>query len=192
MTLPAELDRLSGKAAVFVRGFIEHVSRTNVQNRDIALRPTQAAGMSAVEELGDTISVPYVSKLTKLLETADVIYKNRKGKGYIVIPASNFTEMSDLLHNSGWGRTIEREASEDDIRMRSAILDHMNDVGHVRIEAENPIDKRAYQVLIDKFKQGQYDMVFVDRDIALEEPNLSGEHPETFPVRTLHASVENR
>ena len=192
MTLPAELDRLSGKAAVFVRGFIEHVSRTNVQNRDIALRPTQAAGMSAVEELGDTISVPYVSKLTKLLETADVIYKNRKGKGYIVIPGNNFTEMTDLLHNSGWGRTIEREASEDDIRMRSAILDHMTDVGHVRIEAENPIDKRAYQVLIDKFKQGHYDMVFVDRDIALEEPNLSGEHPETFPVRTLHESVENR
>lgn len=180
-----ELNHLSGKAAVWVRGFTEHVARTAVQKDDIKLRPAQKAGMAAVEELGDTISIPYISKLTKLLEEARVITKSRKGKGYVIVKDDRFEDVLAELHNSGWGREIQKEASEDDIRMRSAMLDHMTDVGHVRIEAEAPLDKRAYQVLIDKFKQGQYDMVFVDRDMGLiDESN--------YPVNTIHASVANR
>jgi hypothetical protein len=190
-TVPYSISILTGKAAVFVRGLLNHIEIES--KTDLPLRPAQKAGMDAVEELGETISIPYISKLTKVLETADVITKHRKGKGYVLNKDLNFEDTITFLTESDFGMTVEKEASEDDIRMRSAIIDHMNDVGHVRIEAEHPVDKRAYQVLIDKFKAGKYDMVFVDRDIQLVEPNEHpDEHPRVFPVKTLHASVANR
>jgi DNA-binding IscR family transcriptional regulator len=186
MTLPILLQPLSGKAAVFVRGMIHYVC-SHEPARDIPLRKAQAAGMAAVDELGETISVPYVSKLTKLLESADIVTKARKGKGYVLNLPSDTTALDQVIDHMGseWGTMIEKEASEATIRMRSAMIDHMTDVGHVRIEAEEPIDKVAYQVLIEKFKAGQYDMVFVHRDMGLiDESN--------YPVNTIHASVANR
>lgn len=188
MTLPVELNHLSGKAAVWVRGFVSHALSHGAG--EVKLRPAQKAGMDAVEELGETISVPYVSKLTKLLEEANVVTKTRKGKGYVITPGENLNQMGEHLHDSEWGSTIEREDSDDTIRMRSAILDHMTDVGSVRIEAERPLDKRAYQVLIDKFKAGKYDMVFVDRDVPLRMVEDDGE--TGYHVETIHASVANR
>lgn len=185
MTLPIDLERLSGKAAVWVRGFIEHAS-SQTGPGDVKLRPAQKAGMDAVEELGETISIPYISKLTKQLETSGVVIKARKGKGYVITSGENFNQVAEHLFDTAWGSTIEKEATEDDIRMRSAIIDHMNDTDHIRIEAENPIDKRAYQVLIDKFKAGQYDMVFVHRTVALFD-EVDGNR-----VRTLNESVANR
>lgn len=66
------------------------------------------------------------------------------------------------------------------------MLDHMTDIGSVRIEAEHPLNKVAYQVLIEKFKSGAYDMVFVARDLVLrmEEDDELG-----YPVETLRSSV---
>lgn len=187
MTLPIELQNLSGKAAVFVRGVIQHLDNQEPPI-DMKLRPTQKAGMDAVEALGESISVPYVSKLTKLLETSGVVNKIRKGKGYVLNKDLKFEDVADYLEDSfQWGTSIEREDSEDTVRMRSAMLDHMTDVGSVRIEAEAPLDKVAYQVLIDKFKAGKYDMVFVQRDEALFH-----DHGYNVAVQTIHASVANR
>lgn len=188
--IPYEMTTLSGKAAVFVRGMVEFVDQRGDGTK---LRDAQKAGMDAVEALGETISIPYVSKLSKTLQTSDILKKERKGKGYIVTRGDVFNDFIQYLAESDYGVGVEPEVSEGDIRMRSAMLDHMTDVGHVRIEAEHPLDKRAYQVLIDKFKAGQYDMVFVHRDITLVEPNEHpDEHPRVFPVKTIHASVANQ
>lgn len=185
--LPA-LSHLSGKAAVFVRGFMQHLA--DAPGYEAPLRKAQDSGVREVEALGETISIPYVSKLTKLLETSGVVEKVRKGRNYRVSGHKDngvFLQMLQVLETE-WGTIIQDEASEESILMRSAMLDHMTDVGSVRIEAEAPLNKVAYQVLIDKFKQGKYDMVFVDRDVVLrmEDDGEIGYH-----VETIHASVVN-
>lgn len=185
--LPYELKTLSGKAAVFVRGILTYLDNDRV---DIPLRRAQEMGMAAVEELGSTISVPYISKLTKVLETLGVVDKERKGKGYAINRGKAYDRYARVIFNSEYGQVIEGEASADDIRMRSAMLDHMTDIGSVRIEADHPLDKVAYQVLVEKFKQGKYDMVFVQRDVVLR---MEDEHNELgYHVETLRSSVANQ
>lgn len=171
MTLPAvlppALNHLSGKAAVFVRAVMQYVDR---QDRpiDLPLRATQKAGMDAVEALGETISVPYVSKLTKGLETAEAITKTRKGKGFVVNKGSRFENFANYLEdNFEWGTQIEREDSAETISVRSQFLDGMKANRGIRISKDNPLPKAAYQVAIDKFKAGEYDMVFVPSTIDL-------------------------
>lgn len=187
--LPTDLDRLSGKAAVFVRGLIQYLDKQS-PSIDMKLRPAQKAGMDAVEALGETISVPYVSKLTKLLETSGVVNKIRKGKGYVLNRDIQFEAVADYLEESfQWGTTIEREDSEDTIRIRSEFLDLMGQKKAVRITNESPLSKVAYQVAIDKFKSGKYDMVFVDRTIDLNVMDYGDYIGELRG--TIHASVAN-
>lgn len=160
-----DLRHLSGKAAVFVRGFIEHVFDQPAYTAK--LRKAQDAGVRGVTELGDTISIPYVSKLTKLLETSGVVEKTRKGKGYEVTKGERFFDLAKYLKDSEWGQMLEREDSAETISARSEFLDLMGQKKAVRITQDKPLPKAAYQVAIDKFKSGKYDMVFVDRTIDL-------------------------
>lgn len=174
MTLTKDLTQrkvtnLAGKAAVFVRGFIEFCD-TFPQDDDggIPMRKAQEAGLAAVEELGEEISIPYVSKLTNLLIATGVIRRERLGRKYQVWGDSNYPWLVDHLENSTWGQTMTAELPMEQVKARSEFLDHMNGNGFVRITNDNPLPKAAYQVAIDKFKAGDYDMVFVQRDLTLE------------------------
>jgi hypothetical protein len=184
MTLPLLLQPLSGKAAVFVRGFIDHVA--DQPGYTAKLRKAQDAGVLAVTELGETISIPYVSKLTKLLEAADVIDKSRKGKGYEVAKADKFLETLRHLNDEAWGMTIEREDSPEVISLRSKFLDHMSREGIVRITPDAPLPKAAYQVAIDKFKSGQYDMVFVEKKYDLDLLDYGDEYVDRDSLNSDH------
>lgn len=175
-----KITNLGGKAAVFVRGFIEFCD-TYPQTDDsgIPMRKAQEAGQAAVQELGEEISIPYISKLTNLLIACDVLVRERKGKHYRVKGAMNYPWLIEYLENNGWGQGMTTELPIDQIQARSRLLDRMNDHGFVRIQADAPLEKAAYQVAIDKFKSGDYDMVFVERDL-------------TFDVDTITSSVANR
>jgi hypothetical protein len=178
-TIPYTISVLNGKAAVFVRGLIEHID-AHPAGVDIPLRPAQKAGMDDVEGLGDTISIPYVSKLTKVLEDADVITKHRKGKGYVLNKDLNFEDMADFLTEATFGMTIERETSDEDIQSRSEFLDNMKEHGAVRISKDRPLAKPAYQLAVEKFKAGEYDMIFIQKDLDIDVWEIA------------HASVVNQ
>lgn len=186
--IPA-LNHLSGKAAAFVRGFLTHLADS--PGYESTLRKAQDAGVRYVEELGETISIPYVSKLTKQLESSGVVDKVRKGRHYKVaghMDNPTFITMLRVLETE-WGTTIEAEDSPVTIAVRSLFLDHMSDNGAVRISKDNPLPKAAYQVAIDKFKSGQYDMVFIESD---RTPYAADKKTNMRRVYAFDASAANR
>lgn len=187
-----KITNLGGKAAVFVRGFIEFCD-TYPQTDDsgIPMRKAQEAGQSAVQELGEEISIPYISKLTNLLIASSVLIRERVGKHYRVTGAMNYPWLIEYLENTGWGRSMTTELPIEAIQARSALLDHMAFYGAVRIQADEPLDKAAYQVAYDKFKSGQYDMVFVERDHLISLLPNEWDPGDAIPTMT-HASVSDR
>lgn len=158
---------LNGKSAVFVRGFVEHLMEPGA---DAKLRKAQEAGQSAVLELGEDISVQYISKMSKLLQEEGIVTKTREGRHFHLSPGRNLHPFVQFLeNNAAWGTSTKRELTETQITARSEFLDEMKNVGLVRIEANDPLDKAAYQVAQEKFKSGDYDMVFIRADLRISE-----------------------
>lgn len=157
---------LNGKSSVFIRGFIEYCLDPGTPTP--LLRKAQEAGQAAVNEHGEEISVQYISKLSKLLQEEQVVFKSRAGRSFELFPARNLTSLGEYLtKNPTWGTSTKRELTDEQISARSQFLDDMATHGHVRIQSDQPLDKAAYQVAIDKFKQGKYDMIFIDANIVL-------------------------
>lgn len=178
---------LGGKAAVYVRGFMEFCD-TFPQTDDggIPMRKAQEAGLAAVEDLGEEISIPYISKLTNLLISSGVVSRERVGRKYIVKADELYPWLTDHLDSNSWGRSMTAELPIEQVTARSAFLDHMNAQGAVRIKSNEPLAKAAYQVAIDKFKAGTYDMVFVDSGVDLK---AYADGDLVKPWVTTHASV---
>lgn len=183
-----KITNLSGKAAVFVRGFMEFCDTFPLTDDGIPMRKAQEAGMAAVEELGEEISVAYLSKLTNLLIVSGVLSRERVGKKYMIKGDSLYPWLTEHLETTGWGQSMTAELPIEQVQARSALLDHMSAHGAVRIESNNPLAKAAYQVAIDKFKAGQYDMVFVDAGVDLK---AYADGDIISPWVTTHASVAN-
>lgn len=162
---------LNGKSAVFIRGFMEYLLEPG---NDPKLRKAQEAGQQAVAELGDEISVQYISKMSKLLQEENIINKTREGRHFTTTPGKNLHPFMQFLEdNPTWGTSLKRELSEDQITARSQFLDEMKNIGLVRIEADHPLDKAAYAVAQEKFKAGDYDMVFIRADVHISEIDSS-------------------
>lgn len=163
-----KITTLNGKSAVFVRGFIEYCLEPGTPTP--ALRKAQEAGMEAVNELNEDISMPYISKLSKLLQEEQVVFKSRAGRHFELFPGRNLDNLSTFLtENPTWGTSTKREDSADQIQARSEFLDEMKNVGLVRIEAHTPLNKAAYAIAQQKFKAGEYDMVFIRSNVHISE-----------------------
>jgi len=174
-----QLQMLGGKAAVFVRGML-----TDIYDHDEdKLRKAQEAGMFAVRDLGDEISVPYVSKLSALLQDAKVITKERSGRSFKVDRGDSFGDFWVWIENNpDWGLSVQDLPDDETVNERSAFLDQMNEDGAVRLSADNPLGKAAYSLARDKFTIGEYDMVFVRSgwDIMAVNPDHQIEHEVTY------------
>lgn len=192
MTISMEyrkLKQLDGKAAVFVRGMIDFIEAHPLP--DIPLRGAQDAGLNAVIEQDETISVPYISKLSVLLQQGRIISKQRKGKGFTVLRDIYFAEFREYMIGRNYGESLLREESMERVVARSQFLDFMNENPGVRISKDSPIDKAAYQVAIDKFKRGDYDMIFVKREYQtlLAVNHDEGIEEEVTTMDVTYASV---
>lgn len=158
---------LNGKSAVFIRGFIEYLMEPGNETK---LRKAQEAGQQAVIELNEDISVQYISKMSKLLQEEGIVSKSREGRHFMLSPGKNLHPFNQFLEdNPTWGTSTKRELNEDQISARSEFLDTMKNVGLIRIEASDPLDKAAYAVAQEKFKAGDYDMVFIRSDLHISE-----------------------
>jgi len=164
-----KLQTLDGKAAVFVRGMMDHLTDNALEAQDdgLPMRKAQEAGQAAVKELGEEISIPYISKLSVLLQECNVLYKERRGKKFMLFPGVEYEPFADFIVDKGYGLSMTRELPMEQVKARSEFLEWMKDMGAVRIQADEPLEKAAYQIAIDKFKAGDYDMVFVRRDTPL-------------------------
>jgi hypothetical protein len=174
-----QVQRLGGKAAVFVRGMLLEIYDQDEKR----LRKAQEAGLLAVRELGEEISVPYISKLSGILQDADVLVKQRVGRSFQVDLGDSFDELWVWIENNpDWGTAIEDLPDDEVIQERSQFLDQMNADGAVRINYDRPLGKAAYSLARDKFNLGEYDMIFVRSgwDVMAVNPDEQTEHEVTY------------
>lgn len=175
------IEELAGKAAVFVRGFCEYLVSRDDQNETsiptvVKLRKAQDAGKSAVEALGETISVPYLSQLSGKIEKAGVYRKQQFGKSYNLILDNEkaLDRVRELLTRDDYGHTVDVQFTVEELGDRSAIIHHLEEYDGVRIHAKRPAPKASYQVLMDRFQKGELIMVFCNPD----DPAFGDEYPE--------------
>jgi len=159
-----EITKLNGKAAVFVRGVVDYMHEHPVASQ--TLRGAQEYGAQRVKDLGEDISVPYISKLSKTMQDEGIFIKKRSGRKFVIDEGQNFWNFDQWLQNenSEWGLSTKRELSVASIENRAYFLDTMKERGYWRITADEPLDKAAYAIAQQKFKSGQFDIVFIDRD----------------------------
>lgn len=150
----------SPKAQVFARGFAEYAEL----GMPAKLRDCQNAGADAIRELGEQLSVPYISKLTKNLEALGVVEKVRVGRGFVVHPGPKWQDFIDFLPTSSFGLSLEVTLPDEDVIERSGMIDYLTGHDGVRISNSRPLPKAGYRVLIERFKEGKLDMVFVKSD----------------------------
>jgi len=182
-----QIQSLGGKAAVFVRGVMLFDESTK-------LREVQEAGLEAVRELGEDISVPYISKLTASLGVADILIKERTGRSFKVVYGSNYDEFAKWIDdNPDWGTTINEPVSDEVIIERSRLLDQMAEDGAVRVSNDHPLGKAAYMLAREKFSSGEYDMVFVKRDwdVMAVNPHHGSENDVTYMSSVSDQNLSN-
>jgi hypothetical protein len=150
-----EIESMSGKDAVFIRGFMQAFFEG-----DDSLRQCQEAGKAAVEQLDDIISVPYISKLSKVLVTSRIITKRKVSRHYVLSKSSLADDFQAFLEERPyWGGSLT--GKEQDPIDRKALLDHLDEYHCVRSTVDHQLPKAAYALMMQKFKKGQYDIAFI-------------------------------
>lgn len=151
-----EIIELSGKAAVFVKGFMRHYAPGK------PLRECQNAGREAVEDLGEEISNPYISKLARQLTDAGVVGKRKVGRHYVMRDALLTKDFLDYIDgNQDWGEEIFQEAVNE-VVLKKEIIDFVEEHKGVLIHADRQLTKAAYSTLTKKFKKGELMMAFIE------------------------------
>lgn len=170
-----QMKELTGKAAVFVRGFGEYMlEQHRAGHGNVRLRAAQEAGRIAVVDAGETISVPYISQLSSKIEAAGIYEKRQSGKSYVLhFTDESIEKMQDLL-DTPYGTEVRAEISVHDLRARNAIINHLSENDGVVIYNDAPLPKASYGLLIERFKKGQLVMAFVTPEAA---EALEGDHP---------------
>lgn len=161
-----ELKQLTGKKAVFIRGFMEQAAQMDTPR----LRLCQEAGLELIQSKGETMAPNYISATCRLMYSAGVVekYKLPKSKSYgvrILDKGHDFIEWLADPDNS-FGMVV-REKDLNDMADRSAMIDYLKDNLAVRIAADHPVPKAAYKLLMERFARGELDMVFAPRSMGV-------------------------
>lgn len=146
---------LTGIGAIFARGFMEMYA-----TQERRLRECQEAGQALVEELEETISVPYISKISRLLVEAGIVGRTKVGRKFYVTDGINLKDFLDFLEEDPDYGTRMRGTQDDD-RARLVVFDHLEEHGSVRSTGEQRIPKAAYKALMKKVMSGELDIVIV-------------------------------
>jgi hypothetical protein len=150
-----EVKSLTGISAIFVRGLIDEFESGTRANR-----ACQEAGLAYVEELGASISVPYISKLTRMMVEADILTRHKEGRKFVLGEGENLKEFVEYLEaETDYGTRIKGTKEQD--QQRSQALDHIEQHGSLRSTVDSRIPPAAYKLLIQKVKEGDLDLVFV-------------------------------
>jgi len=157
--------QLTGKAAVFVRGFMEFYDK-QVKDSD-TLRGCQEAGLQAVKDLGDDISVAYISRLARDLANEKVIAKTKKGRRFFLRDAEYTDEFLDWMEeNPAWGTDLNADAMNE-ITERMELLDFLEDNHAILINKDRPIPKAQFRLLMKMFSEGKMSMAYVPSELPV-------------------------
>lgn len=151
----------TGKAAVFVRGFMNKFAELQEQNKPIPLRLCQNAGLAAVQELSENISVPYISKLARELSDDGVVAKAKQGRKYFMKATDKTDVFLDWLDdNPHWGVDLHADDTLA-VQDKMEIVAFMRKYKGVIISASEPLPKSQYSYLMKKFNEGKLVMAFI-------------------------------
>jgi hypothetical protein len=174
----------TGKAAVFVRGFMTKFAELQEQGKPIPLRICQNAGLTAVQELSENISVAYISKLARELSDDGVVAKTKQGRKYFM-KATDKTELflDWLDDNPHWGVDLHADDTLA-VQDKMEIVSYMRQHKGVLISAADPLPKSQYSYLMKKFQEGRLNMVFVldDQDVYLAPEGDTPVDEDLLPV----------
>lgn len=162
-----QLRSLAGKSAMFVRGFGEYLEFQNKNGlRRAPLRKAQDAGLSFVTSKGDVISVPYISQLSSRMEAEGIYTKSRMGKSFMISwTPESLGKLLELLEDEDYGTpNAGTQVTVEDVKARSAIIDHLDEHEGVVIRHDAPVPKAAYKLLWDRFNKGELVMAFLSPD----------------------------
>lgn len=170
-TISAPIENLNGKSAIFIRGFVEYLQeRHRKGHRNAKLRAAQDAGASQVTRKGDVISVPYVSQLSTRLEKSGVYEKARSGKSYVISWTNeSVADVFELMDTDYGTEEAVREVTVEDMKNRSKIIDHLDEVGGVVITEQSRVPRAAFRILWDRFNKGELMLGFFEPDDELVE-----------------------
>lgn len=172
----------TGKGAVFIRGFMTKFEELSEKGKDIPLRACQDAGLTAVQEQSENISVAYISKLARELVEDGVVAKKKKGrKFYMQKTGKTDIFLNWLEDNENWGTDLH-EVEDLEIQEKMEIAKYMKDHKAILIFADDPMPKHQYSYLMKQFKEGKLDMVFVDADYSPYIRPNEDEDEEYIPV----------
>jgi len=166
-----ELMGLSGISSVFVRGYMtEYHQRSFDKPGAVKLRDCQDAGVKAVEDLDGTISVPTVSKRSRLLVDAGVVSRRKVGKSYVQGDGPNVDQFLKFLdQDEDYGTRLVGSVEEDD--QRNAAWNILEEQGAIRVNAENRLPTPAFKMLMGLVNSGKLDVVFVKPETVMGVKN---------------------
>lgn len=183
----------TGKAAVFVRGFMTKFRDLSEDNKQIALRVCQNAGLAMVNELGENISVPYISKLARELSDEGVIGKSKQGRKYFMKKTDKTDIFLDWLDDHpDWGVDMQVEDTTG-IEDKMEIVKILKKNKGLVIYASEPLPKTQYGFLMKKFNEGKLDMAFVlaDQNVIVTTSESGGEFYYLTDVPTASGFLDD-
>jgi hypothetical protein len=149
---------LTGKAAVFVRAFMEHYY-SDVPGHD-KLYDCGSAGKQAVLDDDEVISDGYISKLSKLLVTEKVVSRYKVGQKYYNGDAEHTEAFREFLQkHDDWGRLVV--GTVQDIKDKSEAYRQLDDEGGIRGGGDQLIPRGAFTSMMGHVAQGKLDIIFV-------------------------------
>ena len=146
--------------SIFIRGFMNAFD-----SGERSLRKCQDSGLALVEELGSTISIPYISKLSRLLDEADILTRAKSGRSYIVGPNDNLEGfMMYLDSHPDYGTRLKGTAEHDE--QRGQALDHLEAHGAIlaSYDEDKMLPPAAFKMLMLMVKEQKLDLAFIKRD----------------------------
>lgn len=161
---------LNGKGAMFVKGYMDAFYSGTRKLRDL-----QEAGKLLIEDEGGEVSVPYMSKLSRMLVEAKIVTRDKEGRSYVSAPGKYAEEFQEFLAtHEMWGTTLK--GTWDDAVDKMTILEELEERGAVRGDYEHRIPRAAYKLLQAKVMAGELDIMFVKPGVDVATVGYNGKN----------------
>jgi hypothetical protein len=153
-----KLESISGKAPVFMRGFLSQII---VDEGICLLRDAQVAGVEELQLLELECGEQSISVWSRKLREMGVVVYVKTGKSYqVTISDSLIVLIENFLETSEWGTKTPEELQEE----KKVIPDDFDwrDRLKVRVTHARKLPPPEWAAMMDAFKQGKVDMMFFE------------------------------
>lgn len=119
-----------------------------------------------MEDMEKTISIPTVSKRSRLLVDAGVVTRKKQGRVYTQNDGENLNRFLDFLdQDEDYGTRVTGNAEED--QQRTDAWNLIEEHGAVRTDKDHRLPVAAFKMLMKYANNGELDVVFVKPGLTL-------------------------